>query len=164
MSEKKKQTQFNIISNQSTTHGAYHTGTISLNNLSAILIDDEQVKIDLGLIHGKSAVERGIKFTSKQEEVIDGKSYWVVWIAVDRKEEGAYYAGATACFMKIDRDSRKGYKNLAEHVNRLDDALKRRVKLANLSETDKGRLKKFLQEYNEEMWQLANEKIKEQLG
>lgn len=160
----KKNTQFNIISNKSTTHGNYYTGTISLNNLSSILIDQDQAKIDLGLIHGKSAVERGIKFTSNKEEVPDGKLYWVVWVAVDRNERGGYYAGVTACPMLVDRENRKGWKNLADHVNRMDHALKRRFKLDELNEVEKKALKDLLINHNQEMWENSCQELKDLLS
>ncbi|AUS10268.1 hypothetical protein C1X05_16465 [Laceyella sacchari] len=159
----KKDVQFNILSNKSTTHGAYHTGTISLSNLSSILIEGDQAKIDLGLIHAKSAVERGVKFTSNEDEVPEGTLYWVVWVAVDRDENGPYYAGAAACPMRIDREKRIGWKNLAFHVNRMDDALKRRVKLSEMGETEKAALKAFLIKHNEEMWKNSKAELKAQL-
>jgi hypothetical protein len=150
MSKKK---QFNIIRNDSTTHGGYHTGTLSLNNLSAILLHGDEAKIDLGLIHAKSAVERGIRFTSQREELTNGELYWVVWVTIDRKEAGTFYAGIAVCPMVVDKEARRGWKNLAEHVNRMDDALKRRIKLDELDEVGKRTLQQFLQAHDAEMWQ-----------
>jgi len=163
MSEKKKQ-QFNIIGQRSTTHGSYYTGTLNLSHLSSILIDGDEARIDLGLIHAKSAVERGIKFTANPDEVPDGKLYWVVWVAVDRDENGPYYAGMAACPMRIHHESRTGWKNLAEHVNRMDDALKRRIKLNGLGETEKKALKELLIRHNEAMWENSKDELKEQLS
>ncbi|SFI68993.1 YwhD family protein [Thermoflavimicrobium dichotomicum] len=159
----KNKPQFNIIGNKSTTHGDYYTGTLNLSNLSAVLIDGDTAKIDLGLLHAKSAVERGIKFTANKEEVQNGKLYWVVWIAIDRNENGPYYAGVTACPMIINREERRGWKNLAFHVNRMDDALKRRIRLDELSEKEKSVLKQFLMTHNKEMWENSKEELKEQL-
>jgi YwhD family len=160
----KKTPQFNIISNRSTTHGAYHTGTFNLSNLSSILIDGDKAKIDLGLIHAKSAVERGIKFTSNREEVPDGKQYWVVWVVVDRDENGPYYAGVAACPMVVDHEKRIGWKNLAEHVNRMDDALKHRIRLSVLGETEKKALRELLMSRNPEMWENSKQELKEALA
>lgn len=160
----KKNTQFNIISQNSTTHGGYYTGTLNLSNLSSVLVDGDHAKIDLGLIHAKSAVERGIKFTSNKEEVPGGKDYWVVWVAVDRDENGPYYAGLAACPMRIDKENRKGWKNLAEHVNRMDDALKRRIKLSTMGEREKKALKELLVRHNEAMWQNSKAELKERLS
>lgn len=157
----KKKTEFNIIRNDSTTHGGYYTGTLSLNNLSSILVHQDHAKIDLGLIHGKSAVERGIRFTNNQEEVAQGEKYWVVWVAIDRLEQGKYYAGITACLMIIDREARRGWKNLAEHVNRMDDALKRRVKLEDMGNQEKQALQKLLISHDEQMWERSQPAFKQ---
>lgn len=157
----KKKSQFQIIRSDSTTHGGYHTGTLNLSNLSSILIHQDQAKIDLGLLHAKSAVERGIRFTSNREEIEQGELYWVVWIAVDRNEKGPYYAGAAACPMIIHHETRRGWKNLADHVNRMDDALKHRVRLDELGEVEKETLKQFLIEHNEEMWNNSPDELKQ---
>ncbi|WP_044641390.1 YwhD family protein [Risungbinella massiliensis] len=162
MSDQKKP-QFQIISGKSTTHKAYHTGTLNLSNLSSVLLSAEEAKIDLGLIHAKSRVERGIKFTADQTEVPNGEEYWVIWVAVDRQENGPYYAGLAACSMKIDKESKKGWKNLAFHVNRMDDALKRRIKVTELPDHSKEVLAKFLQEHNPEMWENSTIELKESL-
>ncbi|MGA9173542.1 MAG: YwhD family protein [Thermoactinomyces sp.] len=164
MGDQKKNAQFNIISNKSTTHGSYYTGTLNLSNLSSILLTEDQAKIDLGLIHAKSAVERGIKFTPNQDEVPDGENYWVVWVAVDRNENGLYYAGLAVCPMRINKEKRMGWKNLPFHVNRMDDALKRRIRVDELNEREKAVLKAFLINYNEEMWKNSKEELKEKLA
>lgn len=148
----KKNNQFNILRNDSTTHGGYHTGTLSLSNISSVLIHGDHAKIDLALIHAKSSVERGIKFTPNREEVTNGEEYWIIWVAVDRNEIGPFYAAATACPMIVDREKRVGWKNLAFHVNRMDDALKKRSKLDELPSREKETLRAFLISHNEEMW------------
>ncbi|SDX29779.1 YwhD family protein [Marininema mesophilum] len=162
----KKNSGFNIIREDSTTHGGYHTGTLNISNLSAILVDGDEAHIDLGLIHAKSKAERGIKFSSDPKDVPkegNPKDYWVVWVAIDRKEEGPYYAGLTACSMTVNREARRGWKNLAEHVNRMDDALKRRIKVAGLDDQHKGALKRLLIENNSEWWENASQELKSAL-
>ncbi|PTX62452.1 YwhD-like protein [Melghirimyces profundicolus] len=161
---KKKNSGFNIIRGDSTTHGGYYTGTLNLSDLSSVLIDGDEAKIDLGLIHAKSSVERRIKFVSDPEEVPGGKEYWVVWVAVDRNENGPYYAGAAACPMRVDREARRGWKNLAFHVNRMDDALKRRYRLEELGEREKRALRKLLVENDSAMWENSPEELKKALA
>ncbi|MDR6225412.1 YwhD family protein [Desmospora profundinema] len=160
---KKKNAGFNIISGDSTTHGGYYTGTLNLSDLSSVLIDGEDARIDLGLIHAKSKVERGIKFSGDPADTPGGQDYWVVWVAIDRNEEGPYYAGVAACPMRVDREARRGWKNLADHVNRMDDALKRRIRLDGLGATEKKALKKLLLENDEAMWHRSSEELKEVL-
>lgn len=160
----KKKADFHIIKSDRTTHGGYHLGTLNINHLSALLIDGEQVRIDMGLIHAKSAVERGIRFSSQEEEVKGGKEFWVVWVAMDRNDQGPYYAGVAVCPMRINAETRRGWKNLAEHVNRMDDALKRRVKVEELSAESKQALRKFLAERDPAVWENSPVELKEALA
>ena len=104
-------------------------GRLSLDNVSPVIIDVDagEAVIDVGAMHARSVVEKGIKFLKTQEEVPNGKPYWLVWVTIDRKEEGPYYAGVTACYMTVDREIRRGYKSLPEHVNRMDKSLKRHI-------------------------------------
>jgi hypothetical protein len=166
MTEKKKM-QFNIIKNDPTDgHRGYGKGALSLDNVSPVIIDVEagEAVIDVGAMHARSAVEKGIKFLPDKNEVPNAKPYWLVWVTVDRKEEGPYYAGVTACEMTVDREIRRGYKSLPEHVNRMDKALKRHIIVDHMDEKSKGILKKFLMNHNEEIWNNSSEELKEKLS
>jgi hypothetical protein len=163
MDGKKQKPQFQIVTGKSTTHGAYHTGVLNLSNLSALWLTKEQAKIDLGLIHAKSALERGIKFTTNRDEV-EGELYWVVWVAVDRNEHGPYYAGVAACPMVVNKEARRGWKNLAHHVNRMDDALKRKLRLDDLDQQEKKQLKTFFIKYDPNMWENSSDELKQLLS
>ena len=44
-------------------------------------------------MHARSDVERGIKFTMDRADSEGGKPYWLVWVTIDHKENGPYYAG-----------------------------------------------------------------------
>ncbi len=90
-------------------------------------------------------MEKGIKFSANKEDVPNGRKCFLVWVAVDRKEEGPYYAGVAACEMWVDPAARRGWKILADHVNRMDKAMKRQVLLENLDDKEKGLLKEALQ-------------------
>lgn len=163
MDGKKQKPQFQIVTGKSTTHGAYHTGVLNLSNLSALWLNKELAKIDLGLIHAKSALERGIKFTTNRDEV-DGELYWIIWVAVDRNEDGPYYAGVAACPMVVNKETRKGWKNLAQHVNRMDDALKRKIRLDDLDKQEREQLKNFLIKHEPSMWENSPDELKHVLG
>jgi hypothetical protein len=166
MTEKKKM-QFNIIKNDPTDgHRGFGKGALSLDNVSPVIIDVEagEAVIDVGAMHARSAVEKGIKFLPDKNEVPNGKPYWLVWVTVDRKEEGPYYAGVTACEMTVDREIRRGYKSLPEHVNHMDKALKRHIIVDHMDEKSKGILKEFLMNHNEEIWNNSSEELKEKLS
>jgi len=161
--KKKKSIGFNIIKNDPTDgHGGFGVGALSLENVSPVIIDveAEEALVDIGAMHARSAVERGIKFTPNREEVPNGKPYWLVWVTIDRKEEGPYYAGVAACEMTVDREARRGYKSLPEHVNRMDKSLKRHVIVEHMDEKSKKVLADFLKNHDIEMWNRSSEELK----
>ncbi|NMD70019.1 hypothetical protein HHO41_06930 [Bacillus sp. DNRA2] len=165
---KKKPIGFNIIKKEDPMkgHGGYGAGVLSLDNISPVIIDVEAgvAEVDVGAMHARSAVEKGIKFLQNRDEVPNGKPYWLVWVTIDRAEEGPYYAGVTACEMTVDREIRRGYKSLPEHVNRMDKSLKRHIIVDHMDEKAKLILASFLQNHNKGMWDLASEKLKQDLS
>lgn len=157
---KKKSIGFNIIKDDSTDgHGGYGVGALSLENISPVFVcpSDEEVFVDIGAMHARSVVEKGIKFLPNKDEVPNGKLYWLVWVTIDRKQEGPYYAGMTACEMTVDREIRRGYKSLPEHVNKMDKSLKRRIMVEEMDNKSKALLREFLKSHNEEIWTLSND-------
>lgn len=165
--KKKKPVGFNIIKNDPTAgHGGYGAGTLSLDNVSPVIIDVEagEATVDIGAMHARSAVEKGIKFLKDRNEVPNGKPYWLVWVTMDRKEEGPFYAGVTACEMTVDREIRRGYKSLPEHVNKMDKSLKRHIMVDHMDEKSKLVLKEFLQNHNIEMWERSSQQLKDDLS
>ncbi|MGL4818441.1 MAG: YwhD family protein [Bacilli bacterium] len=163
MTEQRKPVTFQIIKDDPTDgHGGYGIGAISLENVAPLIldVDDQTVEIDVGAMHAKSAVEKGIKWGS-EEEVPNGRKYFIVWVAVERGAEGTYYAGVTACPMWIDREARRGFKRLPEHVNLLDRALKRKIILDALDAKSKATLRAFLEAHDAGMWARASKELKE---
>lgn len=161
----KKSMSLNIISSsaKSTKHKGFGAGAINLNNVSPIIIDRGEARIDIGAMHAKSKVERGIKFTTEREDVNGGRQVWLVWVAVDKQADGGSYAGATACEMWINEEEKRGWKILAEHVNKLDYAIKRRFMLEGLGTEEKAALKELLTSHNQEWWDRSPEELKEAL-
>ncbi len=158
----KKNLSLNIVSGHA--HKGFGAGTIDLSQVSSVIIDRGEAYIDIGAMHAKSRVERGIKFTPNKEEVPNGRPVWVVWVAVDRDENGAFYGGIASCEMLIDEEARRGWKILADHVNRLDAAIKRRVLLDNLGPAEKAALRKLLQEHNPQWWERSPQALKDALA
>ncbi|MEH6889499.1 YwhD family protein [Bacillus sp. JJ864] len=166
MTEKKKQIGFNIIKNDSTDgHGGFGVGALSLENISPVIIDvtEGTAVVDVGAMHARSAVEKGIKFLINKEEVPNAKPYWLVWVTIERTAKSAYYAGVTACEMTVNREIRRGYKSLPEHVNKMDKSLKRYIMVDHMDEPSKKVLGTFLKEHNEELWNSSSEKLRSEL-
>ncbi|MNS18379.1 YwhD family protein [compost metagenome] len=161
----KKQIALNIISGneKSNKHKGFGAGSIDLNSVSPIIIDGGEAKIDVGAMHAKSKVERGIKFSANKEDVPDGRQVWLVWVAVDRTPEGQLYGGATACEMLIDTEAKRGWKILADHVNKLDYAIKRRIMLDELGPVQRQALRTLLITHNEDWWNRSSSELKSAL-
>lgn len=161
--EKKSKLSLNVVSSN-INHKGFGAGAIDLSNLSSIIIDGGEATVDLGAIHAMSQVERRIKFSTDKADVPNGRKCWVVWVAVDRNEQGPYYAGVTACEMLIDSEARRGWKLLHEHVNLMDRALKRHIILDGLNDVEKKALRKTLIEHNEAWWENSSDELKEGLA
>lgn len=165
---KSKNSGFNILGGDSTSgHGGYGVGVINLDNITPIIIDVEagEAIVDMGALHARSQVERRIRFAPNKDLLEGGgKLYWLVWLNGERGTDGPFYAGAGAADMIINREIRRGYKVLPDHVNKMDRALKHKVELDHMDEAAKKILKDFLINHDEGMWERAPEAFKEQLN
>ncbi|WP_028393400.1 YwhD family protein [Bacillus cihuensis] len=167
MSEQpKKKIGFNIIKNDPTEgHGGFGAGVMTLDNISPVIIDVEEgtAEVDIGAMHARSMVERGIKFLKTKEEVPNGKPYWLVWVTIEATQEGPRYVGVTACEMTVDRSIRRGYKSLPQHVNYMDKSLKRHIIVEHMDEKSKRILAEFLKSHNAQMWEHSSAQLKQGL-
>jgi len=158
----KKKLSLNVVSNKE--HRGFGAGSIDLSQVACVIIDGGEAYIDVGAMHAKSKIEKGIKFSPDKSTVPNGRPAWVVWVAVDRDERGSYYAGVTSCEMLIDSEARRGWKLLPDHVNRLDAAIKRKYMLDNIGPAEKEALRKLLISHNEEWWNSSPETLKDLLA
>jgi len=158
-----KKLSLNIVSNREVKHRGFGAGLLDLSSVSSIIIDQGQAYLDMGAMHAKSKIERGIRFSPDKDAVPNGRRCWVVWVAVERTEEGTRYAGITACEMLIDSEAKKGWKILADHVNRMDAAMKRKVMVDELDEAEKAALKKCLIEHHPDWWERSDDALKQAL-
>lgn len=165
--EKPKQKMgFTIIKNDPTDgHKGFGIGSLSLENVSPVIIDIEEGKasVEIGAMHARSDVERGIKFTTDRADSEGGKPYWLIWVTIDHKVDGPYYAGVTACEMVVNREKRRGYKILADHVNKMDKSMKRQIIVDHMDEASKKVLASFLEELNPELWIRSEEQLRQDL-
>lgn len=162
-----KKMEFTIIKNNPTDgHKGYGIGSLSLENISPLFIDvqEKTAEVDIGGMHARSAVERGVKFTMNREDSEGGKPYWLVWVTIEQLQQGAYYAGVTACEMVVNKEKRRGYKVLADHVNKMDKSMKRKIIVDEMDASSKKVLRDYLQEFNAEMWQRSSEELHQALN
>jgi len=165
--EKPKQKMgFTIIKNDPTDgHKGFGIGSLSLENVSPVIIDIEEgtASVEIGAMHARSDVERGIKFTTDRADSEGGKGYWLVWVTIDHKADGPYYAGVTACEMVVNREKRRGYKILADHVNKMDKSMKRHIIVEHMDAPSKKVLASFLEELNPDLWARSEEQLRQGL-
>lgn len=166
-SNKKKNNAFTIIKDDATDgHGGYGGGSISLENMSPVIVDPNEDKayVDMDAMHARSAIERRVKYLPNKDDVPDGLLYWIVWVNVDRGENGAYYAGVAGSELRIDRPNKRAYKSMAEHVTNMEKSLKGKVILAHMDDKSKQLLRDFLVEFDENMWNNSTDELKEALS
>ncbi|MCE4957765.1 YwhD family protein [Macrococcoides caseolyticum] len=161
--------QFNIIKNDPLDgHKGTNIGAISLDNVAPVFIDVAEKKafIDIGAMHARSEVEKRVKWVTDKSETEgpDQKEYWLVWVTTERAEIGPYYAGVTACYMAVNKERKRGYKVMAEHVNMMDKSMKHKFILDQIGDDNKAVLKDFLMNHNPEMWNNSGDELKEMLG
>ncbi|WP_079710561.1 YwhD family protein [Paraliobacillus ryukyuensis] len=166
MSEKKKNNAFTIMKDDATDgHGGYGVGSISLENISPIIVDpnEERAFVDMGAMHARSEVERRVKFLPHKEEVPNGKLYWIVWVTVERGEQGPYYHGVAGSEIRVDRSIKRAYKSMPEHVTHMEKSMKGHVIVDHMDDLSKQLLGDFLREFNPEMWRNAPEELHQAL-
>lgn len=165
--DKKKKNQFTIIKDDSTDgHGGFGIGSISLENMSSVIVDPNENKayVDMDAMHARSEVERRVKYFRDRSEVPDGKLYWIAWVTVENGENGPYYYGVAASELRIDKPNKRGYKNLVEHVNHMEQSLKGKVVVSHMDEKSRQLLVDFLQTFDEKMWENASNELKKAFG
>lgn len=127
----------------------------------AALIDDGTATIDEGLLHGRSDVEKGIKWRAKPEEIPDAKHYRIAWIAVRGAGSDARYHGVTVSDFYVDRPARLGAKDLPAQVNAMSRALAGQTEIEGLPDADRAALRNLLRERGETSWANADASFRE---
>jgi len=163
--QKPKQ-QFTILKDDSTDgHGGYGIGSISLENMSSVIVDptEERAYVDMDAMHARSDIERRVRYSSDKTEVPDGLLYWIVWVTVERGENGPYYAGVAGSELRVDRPNKRAYKSMAEHVKHMEGSLKGKIFVEHMDNASKQLLQDFLTEFDQDMWENSEDELKEQL-
>lgn len=158
---------FTIIKNDPTDgHRGFGIGSLSLENVTPLMVDvtEEVVTIEVGAMHARSPIERGLKFTMDREDSAGGKKYWLIWVTIEHNESGPFYSGVTACELVVNREKRRGYKNFVEHMNKMDKSLKGHIIVEEMDDLSKRLLADFLQGHNEDMWNNSDSELSEQLA
>ncbi|SDB81636.1 YwhD family protein [Pelagirhabdus alkalitolerans] len=163
MNEQNKSQQFTIMKDDATDgHGGYGVGSISLENISPVIIDPNEKRafVDMGAMHARSEIERRVKFIKDEDEVPNGLTYWIAWVTVEANENGPYYHGVCASRLLIDRPNKRAFKSMPEHVTDMEKSMKGKMRVDHLDETSKTLLGDFLKSHNEDMFNNSEAELK----
>ena len=133
--------KFNIIKNDPLDgHKGTNIGSISLDNIAPVFIDvaNKEAFIDIGGMHARAQVEKGVKWINDKSEVEgeEAKEYWLSLVTTERSESGPYI-GVTACYLLVNKSIRRGYKSMPEHVNMMDKSMKHKIIIDHIGEENK---------------------------
>jgi len=164
---KQNKQSFTIIKDDSTDgHGGYGAGSISLENMSSVIVDPNENKayVDMDAMHARSEIERRVRYYPDKEEVPEGLLYWIVWVTVDTGDNGSYYSGVAGSELRVDRPNKKAYKSMGEHVTHMEKSLKGHIIVDHMDDHSKKLLGNFLREHSEEMWENSSDELKKALS
>ncbi len=129
-----------------------------------ILIKDGEVRVDDAVLHGRSDVERGIRFSGTSDGLTPDERWTVVFVAMKKGPEGLAYQGASCAPLWIDREHRRGYRDIPRSVNAMSDAIAGLVDVAELSDQDRKALAEVLRERGRDVWLCTADNRRRLLG
>ncbi|GGB34969.1 hypothetical protein GCM10011409_10540 [Lentibacillus populi] len=166
-SKNKKSNPFTIIKDDPLDGDrGYGAGSISLENMSSVIVDpnEDRAFVDMGAMHARSEVERRVKFLPDRDAVPNGKLYWIVWVTVEKGENGPYFSGVCGSEIRVDRSIKRAYKSMPEHVTHMEKSLKGKIIVAHMDEHSKRLLRDFLVDFKGgEMWENSSDELKQAL-
>ncbi|MDA8346210.1 MAG: YwhD family protein [Thermaerobacter sp.] len=125
--------------------------------LLGVLVRNGEAKVDDAVLHGRSDVERGIRFSAERGELVPTETWGVVFIAMKNGPSGLFYQGATAMQILIDRPARRGHRDIALSVNRMSEAVAGQVVLDDLPPEDRTAVAGLLEERGRDVWERTPE-------
>ena len=131
-----------------------------------ILTPDGHAKLDAGALHGRSDLESQLTWVTQRALVAQGQSYWIVWVAIelDAVEKPVRYKGLSACEMVVNPKQQVGYKSLAEHVNRMSEAMRGGINLTKLKSESRALVQQQLIHLSQELWDHSSDLLKKALA
>lgn len=163
-SKRRSKQTFTIIKDDSTDgHGNFGVGSISLENMSSVIVDPEgnQAYLDMDAMHARSDVERRVRYYNDREKVPEGRLYWIAWVTVERDDHGPYYFGVAASELLIDKPNKRAYKSMPEHVKHMEQSLAGKVVVDHMDDHSRKLLGDYLASFDEEMWNHASDELKQ---
>ncbi len=127
-----------------------------------ILSPEGTVTVDAGALHGRSELESTVRFVQRKDEVPAPQVHWLVWVAVelDAANRLVRYRGIAVSELWIDPSARVGYKNVAETVNRMSEAMRGGMNLKTLDANARSLLRGRLSEFDVGVWDRTAQSLK----
>lgn len=163
-STNKRRQQFTIIKDDPTDgHHGFGVGAISLENMSSVIVDpnENRAYVDMRAMHARSDIERRVKYMPNREDVPDPKLYWITWVTTERNDHGPYYHGVAASELLVNKEAKRAYKSLGEHVKHMEQSLKGKVVVEHMDDHSRKLLGNFLKEFNQDMWENSSDELKQ---
>ena len=120
-----------------------------------ILAPDGTITLDPGALHGRSELEQSVQIEPAFDQVQNARVYWIIWVAValDESDAPVRYTGVAVSEFWIDPMQKIGYKVLAEHVNRMAEALRGGINLKTLGAPERALIARTLASLDPATWE-----------
>jgi hypothetical protein len=130
-----------------------------------VLAPDGAIRVDPGALHGRSEIESSVRLARRREELAEPQLWRLIWVAIELDEANrpVRYKGLAASELWIDRARDLGYKVLAEHVNRMSEALRGGLNLKALDQRAKQQIARQLESLSAEAWAKSAEPLRRAL-
>lgn len=124
--------------------------------MPVLISPDGTIQPDPGFLHGRSQIEKSVTMVDSVERLENPQLFWIAWVAVEINDANlpVRFLGTSVSELFIDSSNKLGYKNLADQVNRMSEAMSGQIKLASLSL--QGQLSEWLQKSTPELWQKSS--------
>jgi hypothetical protein len=131
--------------------------------VAGAVVDGGKATWDNGVLERKSKAEQGITFGPESLRALGGRKVYLVWVSASRNEEGQDgWLGFTVGETRIDAAKKEGFKDLASHGIKINDAARGRVEAWILKPEDRKALGDLLKaEAN--LWDGASDQVRSAL-
>ena len=130
-----------------------------------VMTPEGAISIEPGALHGRSHVEGAVQFVQKRDELTGGQRHWIIWVAVelDPANQPVRYKGIAVSELWVDPSTQRGYKSVAESVNRMAEAMRGGVNFKTMTSAEKAAIKQQLMTLSPETWQRSSQPLKDAL-
>ena len=132
--------------------------------LVGIVVRGGEARVDDAVLHGRSDIERGIRFAPTPDGLAPDERWTVVFVAMKRGDGGLAYHGAGSAPLWIDRAGRRGYRDIPRSVNAMSEAIAGGVALDALPADDLRAVAALLQERGRDVWERTPHEKRRLLG